>query len=378
MKKIITSPLLLVMFCSLLFTTSCSTDTSGDIEDVITGGEGSDGGDPDTTVEYDLIVNASNANSGERTLDIEAVPGSTVIVNLFFESDDSSGSDDKKMRRVYGTSYTYGDADITQYEFDSSYDLKADGSYDIPSAGGYQFIETLSFTAPALDQINQYNFWTTSGRGDFRDVSKRNSISGDAYGTVTIKGANVEVETDIANANSVLNQFTQTILFAPTADGTSESFISLYDEQTHTINEGIEKMAFWDFGYFYGANTGASFYSVYDYPEVFKIGENTDGSAILGHVSEFVQTDLTELNRCYFAKSTMNFDAVTTSSDLDAIDTPSSERVQGLQIGDVVEFVDQYGNKGLIKITDLDPGFNQGDSITFDVKVQLNALPVKL
>jgi len=378
MKRIFEFPVLLAMLMTFAIFTSCGDDTDpiddgtlGDVlDDVI------DDGTVDEVVEYDLIVNSSNADSGERTLEIEAVPGSEIIVNLHFTSDSANG-DDSKMRRVYGTEYSYGDTEVGQYEFDSSYDLKGDGSIDIASADGYEFIETLYFTAPEnLDEVDQYNFWTTSGRGDFRDVSKRNAIAGDAYGSVTIKGAEVESLTDIADASATMHSFTQTILFAPTADGTSESFISLFDAQTHTINEGIEKMAFWDFGYFYGENTGASFYSVYDYPEVFTL----DNGATYIHVSEFVGADLSELNRFYFAMSSIDFDSVSTSDDLEAIDEFSltSDRVQELAIGDVVEFVDQYGNKGLIKVTDLDPGYAQGDSITFDVKVQVNYQPIVL
>ena len=64
---------------------------------------------------------------------------------------------------------------------------------------------------------------------------------------------------------------------------------------------------------------------------------------------------------------------------LDAIDATAitSERIQGLKVGDVVEFVDQYGNKGLIKVSNISPGFGSDGSITFDVKVQFSALPIK-
>ncbi len=379
MKRIYQFPIILAMLASFMMFTNCTTDALGDdvddaLDDLI--GDIDDGNDD--PLEYDLIVNASNALvTSERHLEIEAVPGSTVTVNLKFTSDKEG--DDNKMRRVYATQYNYGDTEISQFVFPGFIDTKADGSIDIESADGFDFFQQIEFPTPsALGETVQYNIWTTSGRGDFRDVSKRNAIAGDAFGSITIVGAEVESEGDIADAASVLNTFTQTVLFVPTADGTSESFISLFDAQTHVINEGAEKLAFWDFGYFYGQNTGASFYSVYDYPEVFKIGEDTNGDDILGHVSDFVGAELSELNRFYFAESGLDFDSVSTSADLDGITKSSSERIQGMQVGDVVEFVDQYGNKGLIKITALDPGFNQGDSITFDVKVQVNATPIIL
>jgi len=366
-------PLAFAFVASAFMFTSCGDETDTDDLGSIFDTDTSTITTPD---DYDLKVNATNADSGERTLEIEAVPGSTITVNFVF----TSGDDDKKMRRVYGTSYTYGDLEVAEYEFGDDVDTKADGSLDIESADGYEFNQAFTFTVPALDAIDHYNFWVTNARGDYRDVSNSNAISGDAYGSITIKGAAAESLADIADASAVINSFTAKVLAAPLADGTSESFISLFDGETHTINSGEEFLAYWDFGYVNDAS-GASFYSVSDYPEYFKIGTDSNGDDILGHVYEFVGADASELNSCYFSLSSLTaseFDAITDASELDYITNSLTENVTNLVEGSVVEFVDKYGNKGLIKVTEIEGTYKFGDYIEFDVKVQVNYSPIIL
>lgn len=355
MKNLFKTPFLIAFLATSLIFTSCSDEETIDEPDL-----------PVTVSTNDLILTPTNANeTAQRNLEIDATPNTTVQVDVDFTSDEN-------MFRLYVTKYTYGDTDVEVYELPATFDTKADGSIDLSSNQKTSFIQTINFDTPtSVDGTVQYSLWATTGRGDFRDVTKRNAFDDDALGTIIIKGS----ATASTSAEATLNEFTQTVLFAPTADGTSESFISLFDSNTHTINEGSETLALWDFGYLYGTESGAGFYSTYDYPKVFETG----GVAGL-HVYEFVGADQSELNHFYFAESNMDFDSVLTSSDLDAINEVAitSERIQELAVGDVIEFVDQYGNKGLIKITDLDPGFNQGDSMTFDVKVQVNIVPVVL
>jgi hypothetical protein len=64
------------------------------------------------------------------------------------------------------------------------------------------------------------------------------------------------------------------------------------------------------------------------------------------------------------------FDGVVLSGDLDNIVPSTNQSISGLEVGSVLEFVDNYGKKGLIKITEIDPGFNNDDFIQFDVKIQ--------
>ena len=67
---------------------------------------------------------------------------------------------------------------------------------------------------------------------------------------------------------------------------------------------------------------------------------------------------------------TAAFDGVALSGDLNAITSSSVQKITNLSVGDVIEFVDNYGKKGMIKITAIQPGFGNNDFIEFDVKIQ--------
>lgn len=345
MKKIIKLPFLTILFICTVFFTSCSSENN----DLITG--------PSDDTNYELIVTPYNTNvTSERNLEIEVTPNIPVEVNVSFTSLEN-------MYRLYVTKNIYGsDEGAVAYEFIDVVDTKADGSLDLGSDDKTEFTFNINFEAPtALDETVEYKLWATTGRGDFRDASKRNAIADNAYGTITLKGG-----TTAPSNNSVdMKSFSTVILAAPLADGTSKTFISLFDEQIYAIDEGEEYAAFWDFGYYYGANSNASFASAANYP--------TD------IVNVPVISNTTELNNFYFALSsytTAQFDAITSASELDFITQPSTERVTGLNVGDVIEFVDAYGNKGLIKVTTIEGTYNFGDYIEFDVKVQVNAEPI--
>ena len=352
MKKIINFPKAFALAAAVAMFASCGDDELIDSEPIDT-----------SNPSYNVIVNATNASSDERHIEIEAEPGSTVNVTLLFTSDKEG--DDKKMRRVYGTEYYYGATEVSEYVFPATFDTKGDGSIDIESADGFEFTTTLAFTAPALDETIQYSFWTTNNRGDFRDISNSNAILDDAYGSITLKGAEATITNSV-----VMNEFSARILEAPLGDASSKTFISLFDGNTYKISEGEEFAAFWDFGYLYGTNSGAGLYSANDYPSAFNGGTS---------VTEFLGIDGIVLNNFYFSETTLSstdFDAITEASELDYITASTSERVRGLSVGDVVEFVDQYGNKGLIKVTAIVTGNGSDGEITFDVKVQVNATPV--
>jgi len=79
------------------------------------------------------------------------------------------------------------------------------------------------------------------------------------------------------------------------------------------------------------------------------------------------------LNEAFFAISSVDmtgFDDVALSGDLDNIAQSSSQKITNLEVGNIIEFVDNYGKKGLIKITEIQAGFNNDDFIQFDVKIQ--------
>jgi len=353
-------PLLLSTIMIGAFTfTSCNSEDANDIFR-------DDDMNPDDN-NYQIIVNPTNAGSSDRTVDITANAASTVDVKVSYSTDD----DNKKMRRIYITKNVFSSNEGPQpFSFPKGIgEKKADGSIDLDGDDKSSFDFTFTFNTPDNpNDVVQYVIWTTNNRGDYRDISDSNSIADNAYGTVTITAGN-------GTTSAGFKQFSQTILSAPLASGASETFLSLFDEEVHTINEGTESLALWDFGYFYGSGsnmTQASFYSVYDYPKVFA----KNGQTGL-HVSEFVGADLAELNHFYFKKSTLDFDAVVSGADLESIQQSSTERVTNLVVRDVIEFVDQYGNKGLIKVTKIEGTDGTDGAITFDVKAQFNAIPVK-
>ena len=73
-------------------------------------------------------------------------------------------------------------------------------------------------------------------------------------------------------------------------------------------------------------------------------------------------------NETLFGSSSLNFDDVSNSGDLNVISGLSSTRMTSLAVDDVIEFELVEGKKGLIKVTDLETG--SGGTITIDVKVQ--------
>lgn len=268
----------------------------------------------------------------------------TINVNVKFTSS-------KSMKRIYMTENIAG-AGAVKYELDiKDLKTKADGSIDLSSAYANEL--TFSIPFPILSDMTagtvEYQIWATSGRGDYRDITKRN-LAGQGTITINYGGDNPAAE---------VKEYTATILAAPTDDGKSETFISLIDGELYKINEGEEMVAYWDFGYFYGLTNNASLASTYDYP-----------SNVIDIVSIAKITDKEDLNKTYFAISTMNFDNVVYASDLNGIVKSDKQTITKLKVGDVVEFVDNYDNKGLIKVTEIKGTYNAGDYIKLNIKVQ--------
>jgi len=350
---------------AFFFITSCSTDSN---EDIII--------DPDDdTSEFDGELSVFETGADNRTV---VINGS----DLDIDADASvkvSFSSTSNMKRLYVTQDVSGfgaeayDLAIAGITIDD----KADGSIDLSGDNENEFSFEIPFVAPSNSEGSiVYTLWATTGRGDFRDVTKRNAIADDdinAVGTITINGTGT-------NDGTGIHTYSQTLLAAPLADGSSGTFMSVYNNEVYKISEGEELAALWDFGFYYlpGAAHGASLASASDYPELFDHDgdQNTAPSPTpLVAVSRLSGVDQAELNHFYFAissKTSADFDAVTSSADLNDITTPTSERANNLDINtnNIVEFVDQYGNKGLIRITDKKDSFGFDGFITFDIKVQ--------
>lgn len=347
-----------------LFVSSCSSD-DGNIFDTPLPDGGTDGdGDGNETEVATIIFNEANPSMNVPSASASGEVGTTVPGRIIFTSDATT------QRRMYITQNILGQGDMPFNNFALDSDdldkvLKADGSIDLDGATKKEIDFTFELPVPNIEngQI-VYTFWTTKGKGDFRDISKRLALGA---GTITVTVGSG------ANPAAAVRTFSDVQLFAPAADGTTESFFSLLNEEVYRINEGPEFRAFWDFGYYYGASgvsagEEASFASTATFDDSF--GFPVEGLEP-GMDEEDAENET--LNEAFFASSSLDaagFDNVLLSGDLEGISTPSSQKITNLAEGDVIEFVDNYGKKGLIKITQIEAGFNNNDFIQFDVKIQ--------
>jgi len=341
---------------SLGFFISCSSD---DNDLVIFDDEDTD----ETTDPFDARLNNNATDSLTATVFLSEVDDNTIDVLLSFTSDED-------MKRVYVTQNFQGQGDE---KVDAAVvfgvDAKGDGSFDLSGTLQTAFAFDLDFSSAGLPTEGTvvYKFWATSGKGDFRDDTKRTLI-GPATLTIEVSGTNP--------AAAIISQ-TDVQLFAPLANGTSSSFLSTADGSTYTFNDG-EFAALWDFGYFYSVlgaaadEKKASLASVSAYEQAFDAGAVVDMDALAMDANGDI-----DLNDFFFSASTADettFTAVSTSADLDFIATSTSQEVNMLEIGDIVAFVDQYGKKGLIKITGLQSAsgefYNEGAFLQFDIKIQ--------
>ncbi len=349
MKKLnFVSLMIAALFMGLSFT-SCEEDSS--ILDVDPEDENEE------TVEPEITITEGDNTAATTIYVSELEEGATSVdVTVKFSSTEET------MRRLYMTENIAGAGDEV-YELDiEGLDKKGDGSVDLPSDDGNEFTYKIPF--PVLSNMSEgtvvYSLWTTSGRGDYRDAEKR-LVAGPGTITINYGGQNPDAV--------AVKEFSAKMLAAPLADGSSETFISLVDGELYRIDQGEEFAAYWDFGYYYGASGAieshkASLASTSAYEESFQV---TTGTSIVD-VDGIAGTS--ELNNCFFAMSSLDFDAVSISSDLDGISQPSSQNITDLAVGDVVEFVDNYGKKGLIKVAEIKGTYNSGDYIKLDIKVQ--------
>ena len=354
-----------LMLTLAFFVASCSSDEGSIFDTPIpedeTGGDDNGENEPEiATIVFDETNPANNLISAMASGEASAtVPG-----RIIFTSDATT------QRRMYITQNISGQGDMPFNSFALDSDdldkvLNADGSIDLDGATRNEIDFTFELPVPDIDngQI-VYTFWTTRGKGDFRDITKRLALGA---GTIT-----VTVGTG-TNPAAEVREFTDITLFAPAVDGTTESFFSLLNEEVYQINVGPEFRAFWDFGYYFGAsgvsaNDNASFASTATYDESF-------GFPVEGLQPGADEEDMEEetLNEAFFMISTLDasgFDGVVFSGDLDNITASDNQKITNLEVGSVIEFVDNYGKKGLIKITEIEAGFDNNDFIQFDVKIQ--------
>lgn len=335
MKKTMKLGFMMTLLSGLMFFASC--DDNDEITPV------------DPNAEYDAILRLSEAGTGDTTsatVNVDANTQSTIKARVTFLSTSVS------MRRLYITQNVGGQGD-EPFEITAAVDKKADGSIDIEAANSNGIVYELTLPVPSGVGSGTvvYQLWTTTGRGDYRDQTQRFAVG---TGTITLNYGG-------ANEAAAVKSFSAKLLEAPLADGSSETFLSLLDGQVYRIDQGEEYVDFWDFGYYYGASNEASLASTDAYP-----------SSIID--IETVANTTDALNNAYFRKSTTqtsaDFDAVSVSGDLDFITKPTTESVTKLVAGDIIEFVDDYGNKGLIRVVEINPGTGSTGYIEIDIKVQ--------
>lgn len=371
MKKLFALKSSLIALSLGLFITSCGSDDNTDILD--TDPEDQNPIEDPTGVVKNAFIDITRTGDDVTGTFFDmatGVAGQKVKGRVKFTSD-------KDMGRLYITRTLPG-GEPEPFEFPEldNKSIKAltkpDGSIDLDKdrKKDFDFEFELDVPANAEDGETIYNFWATSGKGDFRDPSKRLLVG---VGTIDVKiGTNISATTSLKSYSGIK-------LFAPDSEGKFETFFSLYNGEAYKIEQGPEFRAFWDFGYYYGADTGSN----------VSVGDNASLVSAKEFETEFpfpvkgLKPDISEedvanetLNEAFFAissKTAADFDAASVSADLDDIVKPSTVSVTKLEKGNIVEFVDNYGNKGLIKVVELQKGFNNDDFITIDVKVQSNS-----
>jgi hypothetical protein len=353
-----------LVFTLAFFVASCSSDDSAVFDTPLPGDETGGDDDDDEPVVATIVFNEADASSNIPSASSSGEVGTTVPGRIVFTSDATT------QRRMYITQNISGTGDMPFNSFALTSDdldkaLNNDGSIDLDGATKKAIDFTFELPVPNIDNGSiVYTFWTTKGKGDFRDITKRLALGA---GTIT-----VTVGTG-TNPTAAVRDFTGIKLFAPAVDGTTETFLSFLNEEVYKINVGPEFRAFWDFGYYYGAsgtsaNDNASFASTFSYDESF-------GFPVEGLKPGMDEEDMENetLNNTYFGTSNLDaagFDGVVLSGDLDNIAESDSQKITNLAVGDVIEFVDNYGKKGIIKITEIEAGFDNNDFIVFDVKMQ--------
>ncbi len=303
----------------------------------------------DPTSEFDVVLEFSNT-SGDVTEPVNVVPTQGIVKARVMVTSTSN------MRRLYITRNVGGAGDVPYTPADLSNKVtKPDGSIDVetdPKSLDYSLNLDVPSSITAGTVV--YKFWATSGKGDYRDV-ENSFVAGVGQ---------IELVYGGSNPAAPVKSYSAKMFAAPLGDGSSNTFISLLNGQLYKINQGTEYAAFWDFGYYYGASGLASLAASDNYPSSV-----IDVPAVSG-------TAKADLNSAYFklsAKIVSDFEAVTTSGDLNSVSVTTiadNERINQLNVDDIVEFIDNYGKKGLIRVKSITPGFGNDGQMTIDIKVQ--------
>lgn len=305
----------------------------------------------DGTTQYDGTIEITEG-AGDSSIQVfeEDVTGNEIKVLVKLTSTD------KNLRRVYITKNVAGAGEVPYSLEGEGFENNGDGSLNLDAGNSFNFELVVPKNSALTGGTEEYRIWATNGKGDYRNV-ENSFVAG--VGTVKIiYGAGT-------NPAAPVKEFTQTILAAPLGSGASKTFMSTVNGKTYDFAkvEGAapDTAQFWDLGYYYGNTQKASLASAFNYP--------TD----IVDISEVSGIPADQLNKCYFAvsdKTSEQFDAIELRSELDYIQASNSQRTTDLSAGDIIEFVDGYGKKGLIRVASIVAGFGTDAKITIDVKVQ--------
>jgi hypothetical protein len=318
-----------------------------------------DGNEVET--KYDATISIIEGSSESKTeATVNMVDGKTTAkVRVTFTSEEG------RFRRLYITENVGGEG-AHPYTLqlgqdaegkDIKVDLKGDKSIDLESKLKKGFDFAFNITPEQLKEGSvEYKFWATNNRGDFRNPDFKGNLGGvrrvAEIGTITLKFGTE------ANATK-MKSFEAVLLSAPLANGKSETFVSLFDGKTYKINEGIEMSSFWDFGYFYGNTGKACLYGTNNYPE----------SGFASEFSNIIKDNNLNTTKFRLSTRTADFFNDVTATQLEDI-TASNNSVKKLNVGDIIEFVDNYGKKGLIKVLSITAGAGSNGRIKIHIKMQ--------
>lgn len=245
---------------------------------------------------------------------------------------------------------------------------------------------TINLTANATEEIAKLNATKTVGGSEtnltgYPVTTNFNSktshtwnaryVVTEASGTVTLKFSVEDKKGKIASktftitvVNNDFNSYTSVLLFAPLANNTSKTFLSLTTGTTYNFTEASSSPASVDLGYFFGASALASFASPSDYlTTAYDLS-----SWSTRNVTSFRTTTANFATTSSGAALAAAYDGGTAATN--GTNPPGGDtRIYNLTDGQTVAFRTQGGKKGLINVVSR-TGTAPNVTLTIAVKVQ--------
>lgn len=356
MKNLMKFGFMTLLTGGLMFSIGCD-----DNEDIVTNtGDG-----------IDAKLNINHSDSLTATVNTNDIDDGQVNVRVTIESDEN-------VRRIYITQNEFGQGAVAvdaKALFGQGIDTKGDGSIDVENSfnGSQVYFFNISLAnLPMATGTIVYKFWATKNKGDFRDDTK----------DVVESVATLTVELGTGqNPDAPLTSVTGVRLFAPTGDLLSKSFASTADGAVYALDQS-EFADLWDVGYTaQGGNPQLT--SASGSPQrFFADATNTTTISFQDLIERETGAPASDLNMVYFMDldDTFDFDGAATAADFTDLSV-STNNAQAIDIptgatADLIAFIDQYGKKGIIRITALVDGgsngnfFDANDYVQIDIKVQ--------